>query len=73
MADNQQLENDFIAISRVSRESSDLNEMCPRCTHILLPRTIIENRFIRYNSTICCLINTKFGTKKQNHIQTQIT
>ena len=30
MADNQQLENDFIAISTVSRESSDLNEMCPR-------------------------------------------
>ena len=35
---------------------------------------VLKNRFLCvYIPTIYCPINTKFGVKKQNHVQAQVT
>ena len=73
----------------LSRESSEFNEIWFADTnvdskngHVTNYRNFANSKWltaailkivISYISTIYCPINAKFGTKKQNHTQTQVT
>ena len=73
----------------LSRESSDFNEIWCADTnvdskkgHMTKYRNFANSKWltaailkivISYISTIYCLINAKFGIKKPNHAQTQVT